>query len=163
MSSKNAINSGNFRIDKKDIEIIKILEEDGRIPVLELAKRVKLSHETVRYRMNKLIKSGVIRKFMVRIDKRKLGYNICAVILIATWNYSEGEWEDFLKYLMEQENIVAVEKVTGKYDVKIAFWAKTPEELDSVSHSIKSRFSKMIKDWETFIFTTEYKWKELPF
>jgi DNA-binding Lrp family transcriptional regulator len=163
MREKNAINSGNFRIDRKDIEIIKILEEDGRIPVLELAKRVKLSHETVRYRLNKLTKSGVIEKFIVRINKKKLGYSIYAVIMIATWNYTEREWEEFLDYLMEHDNIVSVEKITGNYDLKIAFWAKTPEEMDSVSHAIKARFSKMIKDWQSFIFTRQYKWKELPF
>ena len=156
-------NSGNFRIDKKDIEIIKVLEDDGRIPVVELAKKIKLSHETTRYRLNKLTRSGVIKKFIVRIDKRKLGYNICAVIMISIWNYTQVEWDEFFKFLMNHDNIVAVEKVTGNYDLKISFWAKNPEEFDSISHSIKTRFSKIIKDWESFIFTNEYKWKELPF
>ncbi|MFC1697194.1 Lrp/AsnC family transcriptional regulator [Nanoarchaeota archaeon] len=155
---------GNLRnIDKKDVEIIKILEEDGRIPIIELAKKVKLSHETVRYRINKMKKSGVIEKFIVRINKEKLGYSIYAVIMISTWNYSKEEWESFLKYLLDHKNIVAVEKITGNYDLKIAFWAQDPEHLDTVSHSIKSKFSKIIKDWESFIFTKQYKWKELPF
>lgn len=72
----------DYKIDKKDIEIIKMLEEDGRIPILQLAKKVKLSHETVRYRINKLRKTGVIEKFIVRIKKKKLGYHIYAVIMI---------------------------------------------------------------------------------
>jgi DNA-binding Lrp family transcriptional regulator len=151
------------RIDRKDIEIIKILENEGRIPVLELAKRVKLSHETVRYRLNKLIRTGVIEKFIVRIDKRKLGYNIYAVIMIATWNYTKEEWDRFFEYLMGHDNIVSVEKITGNYDLKIAFWSRDPEEFDSISHSIKTRFSKIIKDWQSFIFTKQYKRKELPF
>ncbi|MFH1510354.1 MAG: Lrp/AsnC family transcriptional regulator [Candidatus Woesearchaeota archaeon] len=155
--------SGNFKIDKKDIEIIKVLEEEGRIPVLELAKRVSLSHETTRYRINKMMKSGVIEKFIVRINKHKLGYNIYAVIMIATWNYTQQDWDAFFKHLMEHKSIVSVEKITGKYDIKIAFWAKDAEDLDSISHSVKTRFSKMIKDWESFIFTKQYKWKELPF
>ena len=163
MAGKSILNPGNFRIDKKDIEIIKILEDEGRIPILELAKRVKLSHETVRYRMNKLVKNGVIEKFMVRINKEKLGYNIYAVIMISLWNYTDNEWSEFLKYLNNNSNIVAVEKITGRYDIKIAFWAKNPGEMDSLSHEIKTRFSKIIKDWETFIFTKMYKWKELPF
>ena len=156
-------NSGKLRIDRKDIEIIKILENEGRIPVIELAKRVRLSHETVRYRLNKLTRTGVIEKFIVRIDKRKLGYNIYAVIMIATWNYTKEEWDRFFEYLMGHDNIVSVEKITGNYDLKIAFWSRDPEELDSISHSIKTRFSKIIKDWQSFIFTRQYKWKELPF
>ena len=163
MEAKKPESSEKARIDRKDIEIIKILEEDGRIPVLELARKVKLSHETVRYRMNKMVKSGVIEKFIVRINKKKLGYNIYAVIMIATWNYTEEEWNRLLSYLMENRNIVSVEKITGNYDLKIAFWAKDPEELDAISHSIKARFSRIIKDWQSFIFTRQYKWKELPF
>ena len=162
MAVKNNINSGNFKLDKKDIEIIKILEEDGRIPVLELAKRIKLSHETVRYGLNKL-KNGMIEKFIVRINKQKLGYNIYAVIMIGIWNYSKEKWEEFFRYLMKNPNIVALEKITGNYDIKIAFWARSPEEFDNLSHSIKTRFSKIIKEWQSFVFTKQYKWKELPF
>ncbi|MFQ6010343.1 MAG: Lrp/AsnC family transcriptional regulator [Candidatus Aenigmatarchaeota archaeon] len=163
MARKIAKNSEKVRIDKKDIEIIKILEENGRIPILKLAKKVKLSHETVRYRLNKLIKTGVIEKFIVRINKKKLGYNIYAVIMIATWNYTKDEWDEFFEYLIKHKNIVSVEKITGNYDLKIATWAKDPENFDLISHSIKTKFSKIIKDWQTFIFTRQYKWKELPF
>ena len=149
-------------IDSKDVEIIKILEEEGRIPILNLARRVKLSHETVRYRINKLVKNGVIEKFTVSINKSKLGYSIYAVIMISTWNYTQKEWEDFLKYLMDHPNIIAIEKITGNYDLKIAFWTKNSDEFESVSHNIKTRYSKIIKDWQSFIFTRLYKWKELP-
>jgi len=160
---KNQENSGIYKLDAKDKEIIKILEEEGRISILELAKRVKLSHETVRYRINKLKRKGIIEKFIVRINKKKLGYNINAVIMISTWNYTKDEWNMFLKHLMEHSNIVSVEKLTGNYDLKISFWAKDTEEFDMISHSIKTKFSKIIKDWETFVFTKLYKWKELPF
>jgi Lrp/AsnC family transcriptional regulator for asnA, asnC and gidA len=163
MAAKIEKNPAKVQIDKKDIEIIKILEEDGRIPILELGRKVKLSHETVRYRLNKMIRNGVIEKFIVRINKKKLGYEIYAVIMIGTWNYNQNEWEEFFKYLMEHKSIVSVEKITGNYDIKIAFWAKDPEEFDFISHSIKTKFSKIIKDWQSFIFTKQYKWKELPF
>jgi len=151
------------KINAKDIEIIKILEEEGRIPITELAERVKLSHETVRYKLNKLTKSGIIEKFIVRINKKKLGYNIYAVIMLSTWNYTKEEWEEFLNYLIKHKNVTSVEKITGDYDLKIGLWAKNTEEFDFISHAIKTKFSKIIKDWQTFIFTKQYKWKELPF
>lgn len=163
MKQKIGENPEKVQIDKKDVEIIRILEEEGRIPILELARRVKLSHETVRYRLNKLVRNGVIEKFTVSINRKKLGYEICAVIMIATWNYTKEEWEDFFKYLMEHKSIAAVEKVTGNYDLKISFWTKTTEDFDYLTHTIKTKFSKIIKDWQTFIFTKQYKWKELPF
>ena len=154
--------SGIYKLDKKDREIIKILEEEGRIPIIELAKRVALSHETVRYRINKLKKKGIIEKFIVRINKKKLGYNIFAVIMIS-FTGTQQEWEDFLNDMIENEKITAVEKISGKYDLKIAFWSHSSEEMDYTCHKIKTEFAKNIKNWETFIFTRTYKWKELPF
>ena len=149
-------------IDKKDIEIIRLLEEDSRMSILEIGRKVKLSHETVRYRINKLVKNGIIEKFTVSINKNKLGYTIYAVIMLSTWNYTQKEWEEFLKYLMEYPNIIAIEKITGTYDLKIAFWTKNSDEFENISHTIKTRYSKIIKDWQSFIFTRLYKWKELP-
>jgi len=161
--AKKSKNYEIYPIDNKDAEIIKILEDDGRISVLELAKKVKLSHETVRYRINKLVRKGVIEKFTVSIDKKKLGYNLYAVIMIAIWNYTPAEWEEFINYLLKHNSIIAVEKITGDYDLKIAMWTKDSEELDMISHTIKTKFSKIIKSWQSFIFTKQYKWKELPF
>ncbi len=163
MMKKFPKNSEICRIDKKDIEILRILEEDARTPLTEIARKVKLSHETVRYRLRKLVKSGVIEKFTIRIDKKKLGYNFYAVIMIATWNCTKEKWEEFFDYLLKHKNVVSVEKITGNYDVKISFWARDSEEFDSISHSIKMRFSKIIKDWKSFVFVKQYKWKELPF
>jgi len=163
MVAKNIEISEKVEIDKKDIEILKILEEDGRIPFLELGKKVNLSHETVRYRVNKLVKNGVIKKFSVRIDKRKLGYDIYGVILVTTGNYTQEEWDEFFDHLMKHPNIVNVEKVTGNYDLKFAFLTKNAQEFDLISHSIKIEFSKIIKNWESFIFTNRFKGKELPF
>lgn len=163
MAKKKPKNSENVQIDKKDIEIIKHLEDDGRMSILKLAKKVNLSHETVRYRLNKLKKSGVIKKFIVRVDKRKLGFMICAIIMVSLWNYTKEDWEKFLNYLQNEPSIYAVEKVTGDFDLKFAFWSRTPEEMDTISSDIKTKFSRIIKDWNSFIFTKEYKWKELPF
>ena len=163
MWQKTGENTAKPKVDSKDFEIIRILEDNGRISILNLAKKVKLSHETVRYRLNKLVKAGVIQKFTVRIDKRKLGYQIYGVILIATGSYNQKEWDELFDYLMVHPNIVNVEKVTGNYDLKFAFWSKDTEDFDNISHSIKTKFSNIIKDWNSFIFTKRFKTKELPF
>jgi len=158
-----AKNQADFKVSAKDIEIIRILENDGRMPLLKLAKKVGLSHETVRYKINRLLKAGVIQKFTVRINKRVLGYQIYGVVLIAISNYTKEHWDEFFNFLMQHPNIVNVEKVTGNYDLKFAFWAKDTEDFDRISHAIKTRFSKIIKDWNSFIFTNRFKTKELPF
>lgn len=161
MKRINGENSEKYRLDERDRKILKILDGEGRIPITELADRLDLSHETVRYRLKKLKDKGVIEKYIVRVNQKKLGYEILAVIMLS-YRGSDEEWQELFDYLMERKEVISVAKVTGEYDLKIAVMSQSTEEFDEVSHEIKTSFSNIIREWETFIFVEEYKWKELP-
>lgn len=64
--------SGKLRLDNTDIQILKILRDDSRVSVLELAKRVYLSSGAVNRRIMALVDAGVIKKFTIEIDREKL-------------------------------------------------------------------------------------------
>ena len=53
-------------IDKTDILILKIMQEDGRASVSEIAKKVKLSIPAVGERIKKLSEKGFLKKFVTR-------------------------------------------------------------------------------------------------
>lgn len=150
-------------IDPKDIDILRILQEEGRIPILELGKRVKLSHETVRYRLRKLEQKKIIKKYTVLLDQELLGYPLYSLVLVSLGYYTAAEWDQFREYLVHHPQVTAVEKITGTYDLLFVFQSQNTEQFDVISHTIKTQFSKIIKDWQTLIITKEFKWKELPF
>jgi Lrp/AsnC family leucine-responsive transcriptional regulator len=64
--------SGKFKLDNTDIQILKILQTDGRISISELSKRVYLSNGVVQNRVNDLIRAGIITGFSAVIDREKL-------------------------------------------------------------------------------------------
>ena len=64
--------SGKFKLDNIDIQILKILQTDGRISISELSKRVYLSNGVVQARVNDLIRAGIITGFSAVIDREKL-------------------------------------------------------------------------------------------
>ena len=64
--------SGKLRLDNTDIQILKILRDDSRVSVLELAKRVYLSRGAVNRRIMALVDAGVIKKFTIEIDRERL-------------------------------------------------------------------------------------------
>lgn len=161
MNTENKEKSGKYELDERDKKILKTLDGEARIPITELAERLDLSHEAVRYRVRKLEDRGVIEKYIAKIDYKKLGYDILAVIMLS-YRGSEKKWNELFNYLMEKKEVITVAKVTGEYDLKIAVMSKSTEDFDKVSHKIKTKFSNIIKKWETFIFVEECKWKELP-
>ena len=50
-------------VDKTDILILKIMQEDGRVSVSEIAKKVKLSIPAAGERIKKLSEKGLLKKF----------------------------------------------------------------------------------------------------
>ena len=64
--------SGKFKLDNTDVQILKILLTDGRISISELSKRVYLSNGVVQNRVNDLIRAGIITGFSAVIDREKL-------------------------------------------------------------------------------------------
>ena len=64
--------SGKFKLDNTDIQILKILQTDGRISISELSKCVYLNSKNVQARVNDLIGAGIITGFSAVIDREKL-------------------------------------------------------------------------------------------
>ncbi|HDM24251.1 hypothetical protein DRO02_05900 [archaeon] len=69
-----------YSIDKKSLEIIRLLSLDGRLSLTKLGEKVNLRHSSVRDRLNKLIKSGLIR-VQANISLEK--FNFCVALIEA--------------------------------------------------------------------------------
>ncbi len=67
-------------LDKLDKGIIMLLNENSRISLASMAKRLNCSMETIRYRFRKLQKSGLIRRFTIVMRKPKMSYGIAFFI-----------------------------------------------------------------------------------
>jgi len=70
------------KIDKIDKKIIELLKRDGRISYRRIAEEIGRTEVTVRRRVRKLIKEGVIRRFTVVIDPVKIGKSVQAFISV---------------------------------------------------------------------------------
>jgi|NGEPerStandDraft_9_1074522.scaffolds.fasta_scaffold00965_1 DNA-binding Lrp family transcriptional regulator len=60
-------------MDETDKKIIELLQQDGRMEDMEIARKIGVSHDTVKRRRNKLEEAGYI-KIQANINPRKLGY-----------------------------------------------------------------------------------------
>ena len=71
-------------IDKTDILILKIMQEDGRASVSEIAKKVKLSIPAAGERIKKLSEKGILKKFVAILDHKKAGLDLTAFVFIVS-------------------------------------------------------------------------------
>jgi Lrp/AsnC family transcriptional regulator for asnA, asnC and gidA len=146
--------------DTMDTEIIHLLAEHGRMPIGEMAKKLKVTSPTIRSRIKDLEKSGVF-KVSGLIDPDKHQEMITA--LVAMNIKSDGKMDQILEKIGKLANVVWVGVVTGRYDIiaevvclggKDELYRFTTETILKMGNVVRS---------ETFIIMkSRHNWIRLP-
>jgi DNA-binding Lrp family transcriptional regulator len=71
------------KIDEKDLLILEILESHAEYTLRQVAKKALLPPTTVLHRIRKLREAGVIRRYTIETDRKKMGKTISAYVLIS--------------------------------------------------------------------------------
>jgi len=101
-------------IDSIDLNILNIIQNDGRISNVELARQLQMAPSGILERVRKLEKKGIIRGYEVRLDSEKLGLAVTAFIHILTTD-SVGSTEVGRK-LSEIPEVQEVHWIAGDYN-----------------------------------------------
>jgi Lrp/AsnC family leucine-responsive transcriptional regulator len=77
--------------DAIDLEILNILQDNGRISNAEIARRVRMAPSAVLERIRKLETRGVIQGYEARLDPEALGLHLLAFVFVATGDGAGAE------------------------------------------------------------------------
>jgi len=113
-------------IDDTDRRIIRSLLVDARTPCQQIAKEFNVHPSTVAYRIRKLLESGVIKKFSISVDWRKLGKNVEAAILI---DAAQRDVRKLAEHLSSLDEVIEVHSVAGYHDLLIMVAATDMDEF----------------------------------
>lgn len=103
-------------LDETDVQILNLLQSDGRITNAELAKRVGLSPPSVLQRVRALEKSGLIRGYVALLDPERLGLKITAMVMISLSLHQEQPIERFRRGIQDIPEITECYHVSGDFD-----------------------------------------------
>jgi Lrp/AsnC family transcriptional regulator, regulator for asnA, asnC and gidA len=115
------------RIDETDRKIIEMINEDARTPYRQISRDLDISVGTVHNRVDKLMKTGVIKKFAPIMDHRKLGYGLTTIIGVRVNGGRLQNWEDKKSF---KKHVLAIYDVTGEYDAFLIAKFKDTDELN---------------------------------
>ncbi|OGI15963.1 hypothetical protein A3K63_01255 [Candidatus Micrarchaeota archaeon RBG_16_49_10] len=119
-------------LDDKDLEIVNMLENEGRLTTKDLARRLRIPQTTVHNRIKKLKKEGIFTGYKAIIDKKKINKGIGAYIHI-TVNYPPNEpdfQEDVAKRVSLLPGVEEVCIMTGETDILVKFYVSDTDELN---------------------------------
>ena len=109
-------------LDHIDINILNILQEDGRITNSKLSKMVNISPPPTLERVKKLEKKGVIRKYAALVDPRALGINNLVFAEVTLERHGSDAVEGFIREINTISEVMECHHITGDADflLKIA-------------------------------------------
>ncbi|MCL7385355.1 MAG: Lrp/AsnC family transcriptional regulator [Thaumarchaeota archaeon] len=119
-----------------DLTLIKLLMENARTSYVEIAKKLGVSEAAVRKRIKRLEDLGVIKKYTVEVDPKRLGYEVLAIIGL------DAEPEHLLKVMEElrnKEETVRLYLTSGDHMLVAECWFKSSQELSSFIKDLESR------------------------
>lgn len=94
-----------YQIDEKDREILHYLEDNARVQYKEIADKLEISSDTVKYRIDKMKSQGIIEGFEPVINFNKLGFMQYAAILRFTY-LEKKEQEQVEKFIKNDSSVV---------------------------------------------------------
>jgi Lrp/AsnC family transcriptional regulator for asnA, asnC and gidA len=115
-----------FRLDDTDRQIVALLLKDGRMSSAEITRRIgRLSERSVRYRIDRLVRGGVILVSAV-VQPHALGYTVIGDVML---EIAPGKVREVAEKLAEFDNVSYVAGSVGDGDLSIQVYARSNEEL----------------------------------
>jgi Lrp/AsnC family transcriptional regulator, leucine-responsive regulatory protein len=103
-------------LDEIDLQILRLLQADGRITNAELAKRVGLSPPSALQRVRNLERKDLIRGYHAILNNEKLGLPIAIIAMISLSLHENRAIEQFRKAIDNIPEVVECYHVSGDYD-----------------------------------------------
>lgn len=154
--------AAEVKIDKLDRKIIALLLEDARMSMVKIARETGLSHDAIKYRIERLKEKGVIKQFTTVLDPEKLGLHVLGDVALSLWNLDEKKFKEFDAFVKHHPYIVSVWTFSGKWDYFIEIQSKDLAQFNEILNEIKIKFSGIIKDTETLFVMKELKFRLYP-
>ena len=114
-------NTGNTTPDPVDRRMIRLLQKDGRMSIVDIAKELRISETTARTRLKRLIRKEIINVVAVS-NPIKLGFEIIGNLKLTIDLKKKDHILNELKKI-DQLNYIAL--TTGGTDLDVEFIARS--------------------------------------
>ncbi len=120
-------------LDEKDLKIIEILRNNARTSYTDIARQLGISDVAVLKRIRKLEQLGVIRKYTIVVDPKKLGYTAISITGI---DVAPEQLFSVLDELKSKEYVKFLALTSGDHGIMATIWARDSRELAKIHEEI---------------------------
>ena len=116
-------NKNQDSLDKTDIEILRILQENSRLTTKEIASRVNLSTTPVFERLKRLENEGYIKKYIALLDPEKLNRGFIVYCCIKLKQLTRDTAYGFMEMVKHIPEVTECYNISGDFDYLLKVYA----------------------------------------
>lgn len=120
-----------MHLDAIDLRLIAILQCDVSIAVEELARQVGLTKTPCWRRLQKLEKSGIIKRRVALLDAKLLDLSVSVFVQVKTNKHDSNWLEQFSKTVSAFPEVVDFYRMSGEYDYLLRVIVKDIASYDA--------------------------------
>ena len=152
---------GETATDAKDRKILSLLSQNARTPFTILSRKVGLSKDSVRYRVARLEKRGIIQGCTTQVDTSRLGFDSYHLF----FRLKKPGDEERIRLIMKIKQYPFVKVIiefSGRYDLEVGVVARSIGELDRIIALLMADFYPSVEECLLLILAKNYISRVLP-
>lgn len=118
-------------LDKTDLAILELLQEDTKISNVQLAKRVHLSPSPCLARVRRLEQLGIISRHVALLSPKSLGLNVSVFVQITLEKQAKRQLEQFESAIQKRPEVMECYLMTGESDYLLRVLVRDVEALEN--------------------------------
>ncbi len=103
-------------LDKADLAILKLLQQNARITVKEISEKIHLSTTPVHERIKRLEQTGVIKQYATLLDYTKVKKGLMVICYVSLRQHSKNAGVQFIKTINELHEVIECYTISGEFD-----------------------------------------------
>lgn len=120
-----------MKLDQKDIQLLKLLQNNARLSNKELAIELDMAPSTCHERLKKLTKSNFFNAFNASLNLEKLGFNIEVLITVRLKKHEREVVNSFIQKLNSLKGIIRFYHLAGETNFMLHVAVENPNSLRS--------------------------------
>lgn len=151
------------KLDKIDLKILRILQDNSKITNLDLSKKIGLSPAPTLERVKKLEQTGIIESYHAQINAKAIGLNVKTFVLVSLAWQMENALDKFLDKVREIPEIVECYIITGEADFLMKIVTKDIPSYEHILFKTLSQIEEIERLKTLMTLSTVKETKVLPY
>lgn len=103
-------------MDEKDVQILKALQQDGRLSIREVSAKVNLSPSPVQERVRRLEQDGVITQYAALLNAKKIGKGTMVICQVTIKEHNKKAAQAFIDGVLAFPEVTECYNIAGDFD-----------------------------------------------